>query len=85
MDIDNEEHVRRVKQSLKKENRNLNQLKNDLETDLGLVISKVSLRRFLTGVSIRVVCGTATATYRYRYLPLFKKVNFVNTATAILK
>ena len=33
--------------SLKKENRNLNHLKSELEADLGFTISKISLRRFL--------------------------------------
>ena len=47
LDFDNSDHVKEVKQSLKVENRNLNQLKNDLETKLSIEISKSSLRRFL--------------------------------------
>lgn len=47
LDIDNTAHVKQVKQSLGKENRNLNQLKSELESSLGLEISKVTLRRFL--------------------------------------
>lgn len=47
LDFDNADHVKQAKKSLKKENRNLNQLKNDLEDQLGLEISKSSLRRFL--------------------------------------
>lgn len=47
LDFDNSDHVKQVKKSLKVENRNLNQLKNDLETELKLEISKSSLRRFL--------------------------------------
>ena len=47
LDFDNSNHVKQVKQSLNKENRNLNQLKIDLESSLGLEISKVTLRRFL--------------------------------------
>jgi len=47
LDFDNSDHVKQVKKSLKVENRNLNQLKNDLEAELNLEISKSSLRRFL--------------------------------------
>ena len=47
LDFDNEEHVKVVKASLKQENRNLNQLKMDLESSLGFEISKITLRRFL--------------------------------------
>lgn len=47
LDIENEAHVKQVKQSLKQENRNLNQLKSELESSLGFPISKVTLRRFL--------------------------------------
>ena len=47
LDFDNSDHVKQVKQSLKKENRNLNQLKADVESSLGFPISKITLRRFL--------------------------------------
>lgn len=47
LDFDNSDHVKQVKQSLKIENRNLKQLQNDLESKLGIEISKSSLRRFL--------------------------------------
>ena len=47
LDFDNSDHVKQVKKSLETENRNLNQLKNDLEEQLGLQLSKSSLRRFL--------------------------------------
>jgi transposase len=47
LDFDNSDHVKLVQKSLKVENRNLNQLKNDLETKLEFEISKRSLRRFL--------------------------------------
>lgn len=47
LDIDNAEHVKEVKKSIKIENRNLNQLKSELETKLDIEISKVTLRRFL--------------------------------------
>lgn len=47
LDFDNSNHIKEVKKSLSIENRNLNQLKNDLETKLKLEISKSSLRRFL--------------------------------------
>ncbi len=47
LDIENEEHVKAVQRSLKRENRNLNQLKLDLESSLDFEISKVTIRRFL--------------------------------------
>ena len=47
LDIENAAHREQVKQSMKKENRNLNQLKIELESSLGFPISKVTLRRFL--------------------------------------
>ena len=47
LDIENEAHREQVKQSLKQENRNLNQLKSELESSLGFSISKMTLRRFL--------------------------------------
>ena len=47
LDFDNSDHKKQVKQSLKKENRNLNQLKTDIESSLGFPISKITLRRFL--------------------------------------
>ena len=47
LDIDNQDHISLVKKSLSQENRNLNQLKNEVEAQLGFTISKISLRRFL--------------------------------------
>lgn len=47
LNFENEYHVEQMQKSLSKENRNLNQLKEDLESKLGYPISKVSLRRFL--------------------------------------
>jgi len=47
LEIENEDHVKQVKQSLSRENRNLTQLKSELESSLGFPISKVTIRRFL--------------------------------------
>jgi transposase len=47
LDFDNSDHVKLVQQSLRLENRNLKQLQNDLESKLGLELSRSSLRRFL--------------------------------------
>lgn len=47
LDIDNADHVNQVKSSLKKENRNLNQLRQDLESKYDTTIGDTTLRRFL--------------------------------------
>jgi transposase len=47
LDIDNADHVKQVKSSLKKENRNLKQLRQDLESKYDTTIGDTTLRRFL--------------------------------------
>ena len=60
LDIDNEDHVKEVKSSLKKENRSLKQLRQDLESKYGTPIGDTTLRRFLKDlVTDTDVSGTA--------------------------
>ena len=47
LSIENIDHVKTVKQALKKENRTLNQLRQDVEAKIGQSISKSTLRSFL--------------------------------------
>jgi transposase len=47
LDIDNTDHIKQVKSSLKKENRSLKQLRQDLESKYDTTISDTTLRRFL--------------------------------------
>ncbi|MCP4140329.1 MAG: helix-turn-helix domain-containing protein [Chloroflexi bacterium] len=47
LDIDNADHVKQIKSNLKKENRNLKQLRQDLESKYDITISDTTLRRFL--------------------------------------
>lgn len=46
LDFANQSHVKQAEQSLKQENRKINQVQGDLESKLGVAISKRTLRRF---------------------------------------
>ena len=47
LDVDNAEHVASVKAGLKKENRSIKQLREELESKLGTTIGNTTLRDFL--------------------------------------